>query len=167
MSKWDEARVATLRQRWGEGASASEIARELNCGFTSNAVIGKVHRLVFSRSVDVARTTASAAGKMGAIAQRASARAAAPRLKQAPVVAPKPHPAVERSARASNSPPIDSGRITILEVRDGLCRWPLGDPSSPSFRFCGETIAVECGPYCETHRGIAYTPRLSRKAEAA
>ena len=41
---WTDDRVETLKRMWGEGASASQIAKELG-GVTRNAVIGKVHRL--------------------------------------------------------------------------------------------------------------------------
>ena len=44
---WTDERVETLRRMWGEGASASTIAKELG-GVTRNAVIGKVHRLGLS-----------------------------------------------------------------------------------------------------------------------
>lgn len=42
---WTLAREQLLRKRWAEGYSASEIARELDCGMSRNAVIGKIHRL--------------------------------------------------------------------------------------------------------------------------
>lgn len=49
MSEWTDARIAFLRKRWGEGATASQIARELNEKFggyvSRNAVIGKASRI--------------------------------------------------------------------------------------------------------------------------
>ncbi|NJM84118.1 MAG: GcrA cell cycle regulator, partial [Tabrizicola sp.] len=44
---WTDERVETLKRMWGEGQSASQIAKELG-GVTRNAVIGKVHRLGLS-----------------------------------------------------------------------------------------------------------------------
>ena len=44
---WTDERVETLKKMWGEGQSASQIAKELG-GVTRNAVIGKVHRLGLS-----------------------------------------------------------------------------------------------------------------------
>ena len=41
---WTDDRVEILTKLWGEGLSASQIARELG-DVTRNAVIGKVHRL--------------------------------------------------------------------------------------------------------------------------
>ena len=45
---WTEDRVAVLRQLWGNGKSASEIAEILGGVWTRNAVIGKAHRLGLS-----------------------------------------------------------------------------------------------------------------------
>jgi hypothetical protein len=45
MTNWTESAVATLRQMWVEGLSASLIARQLGNGISRNAVIGKAVRL--------------------------------------------------------------------------------------------------------------------------
>ena len=45
MSDWTEERTELVKLRWKEGYSATEISRELNCGLSRNAVIGKIHRL--------------------------------------------------------------------------------------------------------------------------
>ena len=47
---WTDERVETLKKMWGEGQSASQIAKELG-SVTRNAVIGKVHRLGLSNRV--------------------------------------------------------------------------------------------------------------------
>ena len=44
---WTDERVEKLKELWGEGMSASQIAKALG-GVTRNAVIGKVHRLGLS-----------------------------------------------------------------------------------------------------------------------
>jgi GcrA cell cycle regulator len=44
--KWTDLMVQALKQRWADGATATEIAKEL--GVTRNAVIGRVHRLGLS-----------------------------------------------------------------------------------------------------------------------
>ena len=53
---WTDERVETLKKMWGEGQSASQIAKELG-GVTRNAVIGKVHRLGLSNRVGGAAST--------------------------------------------------------------------------------------------------------------
>ena len=67
---WTDERVELLKKMWGEGQSASQIAKELG-GVTRNAVIGKVHRLGLSN-----RTT-------GATAKPTGPAAAAPAAKEA------------------------------------------------------------------------------------
>ena len=62
---WTDERVELLKKMWGEGQSASQIAKELG-GVTRNAVIGKVHRLGLSNrssgggSTDSSKTEAKA-----------------------------------------------------------------------------------------------------------
>ena len=60
---WTDERVETLKKMWGEGQSASQIAKELG-GVTRNAVIGKVHRLGLSnRAGSATAAPAKAAAK--------------------------------------------------------------------------------------------------------
>lgn len=49
LSVWTDERVAELKKLWGDGFSCSQIAAELGCGITRNAVIGKAHRLGLSQ----------------------------------------------------------------------------------------------------------------------
>lgn len=52
--------------------------------------------------------------------------------------------------------------VTIMELREFMCRWPLGDPTTPEFRYCGAR-ANEGLPYCPHHAQIAYQPATERK----
>src|SRR5215213_1085709 len=52
--------------------------------------------------------------------------------------------------------------VTIMELREGVCRWPLGDPTTPAFRYCGAR-AAEGLPYCAHHAQMAYQPATERK----
>jgi GcrA cell cycle regulator len=52
--------------------------------------------------------------------------------------------------------------VTIMELRESTCRWPLGDPTTPAFRYCGAR-AVEGLPYCSHHAQVAYQPAAERK----
>src|SRR3954470_16259077 len=52
--------------------------------------------------------------------------------------------------------------VMILELREFMCRWPLGDPTTPEFRYCG-TQALMGLPYCPHHAQIAYQPAAERK----
>ena len=54
-------------------------------------------------------------------------------------------------------------RVTILELKEAMCRWPLGDPSSAEFRYCGSPKTS--GPYCAYHGGLAYQPVQERRRD--
>jgi GcrA cell cycle regulator len=54
-------------------------------------------------------------------------------------------------------------RVTIIELKEAMCRWPLGDPASPEFRYCGSPAAS--GPYCAYHVSLAYQPAHDRRRE--
>ena len=60
--------------------------------------------------------------------------------------------AVEKSAR----------RLTLMELTERTCKWPVGDPATPNFWFCG--LPVQQGkPYCEAHVGVAFQPMSARR----
>ena len=48
--------------------------------------------------------------------------------------------------------------VTLERAHPNACRWPLGDPKHPDFRFCGQP-ADGSRPYCQHHASIAYLPR--------
>ncbi|MDA9274850.1 GcrA cell cycle regulator, partial [bacterium] len=81
---WTDDRVEVLKKMWGEGQSASQIAKELG-GVTRNAVIGKVHRLGLSN-----RTTTSTAAKTDAKPKAAPKAPAKPKVEMRTEPAIKP-----------------------------------------------------------------------------
>ena len=185
---WTDERVATLTKMWGEGNSASQIAKELG-GVTRNAVIGKVHRLGLSNRT----TTAKAAPK---------AAKEAPKTKAKPKEAAKPAPSTSKSITEiptardipRKRPIITAGKplppqpsasevsaealakvveiedqakkLTLMQLTERTCKWPIGDPATEDFWFCGH--AVQAGkPYCETHVAVAFQPMSSRRDRRA
>ena len=46
--------------------------------------------------------------------------------------------------------------LTFANWDRNKCSWPIGDPRSPDFKFCGEPIE-EGKPYCTSHCKMAYT----------
>ena len=77
-------------------------------------------------------------------------------------IAPQAHSEVEPQAFESVVVPM-SLRVTIVELKEAMCRWPLGDPTSPDFRYCGSPAMT--GPYCAHHGGLAYQPAQERRRE--
>lgn len=172
---WTDERVELLKKLWLEGLSASQIASELGDGITRNAVIGKVHRLKLSgRAKPVAtaprvRTTPrspaiprrSAGGSFG----RGPAFSAMP--KRAPLGAPtvgatalKIDEEVVAEAFETVKPEAElfipeTERVSLLELNEHTCKWPIGDPLGRDFYFCGRP-SEEGKPYCEFHSRRAY-----------
>ena len=175
---WTDERVETLTKLWMEGLSASQIAGELGEGVTRNAVIGKVHRLklsarakptnsaprarpaarpaprrVASPSAGMSSPMSSGAAKMARPAMQASrpqsigatALAMDPQMDQQLYVAP---------AAAELFIPEDK-RLSLLQLTEATCKWPIGDPLSKDFYFCGQH-SLESGPYCDFHSRRAY-----------
>ena len=181
---WSDERVEKLKKMWGEGQSASQIAKELG-GVTRNAVIGKVHRLGLSNrnggggtSSDGA-TKANAAPKATAAARpapKASPKEAAPEPVAAPVSRIKPIiPAGQPLPPQPSANEIDpealakvnevekkAKKLSLMELTEKTCKWPVGDPATDDFWFCG--LPVQPGkPYCEAHVGVAFQPMSSRR----
>jgi len=53
-------------------------------------------------------------------------------------------------------------RLSLMELTERTCKWPIGDPATPDFWFCG--LPVEQGkPYCEAHVGVAFQPMSARR----
>lgn len=53
-------------------------------------------------------------------------------------------------------------KLTLMELTERTCKWPIGDPATEEFWFCG--LPVEQGkPYCEAHVGVAFQPMSSRR----
>jgi GcrA cell cycle regulator len=166
---WTDERVELLKKLWTDGLSASQIAAELG-NVTRNAVIGKVHRLGLSGRAKDAKPNGSAAPARPRKATRAPS-APAP-------IPPQPHnnnvviapislqPVTQEPAvfvEEDMAVPV-SERVTIMDLRESMCRWPMGDPTKPEFRFCGAR-SVTGLPYCTHHARIAYQPVADRKRD--
>ena len=190
---WTNERVELLKKMWGEGQSASQIAKELG-GVTRNAVIGKVHRLGLSnRNSGTSKPAAEPKEKPAAAPKPA---AAAPKPKPQPKteparpVTPEPASADARPATPARRQIIPAGqplppqpsaneispealakvnevekkakKLGLMELTERTCKWPVGDPATEDFWFCG-LPAQQGKPYCEAHVGVAFQPMSSRR----
>jgi GcrA cell cycle regulator len=154
---WTDERVETLKKLWADGLSASQIAAELG-GITRNAVIGKVHRLGLSGR---AKSPSSAAPRpRKARAHSHMLRVSRPAIRGNSALAydydVEPEPEL-----LDNIIPIGQRR-TILELTEETCRWPIGDPGSTDFFFCGGQTMTSL-PYCSYHSRVAYQPADRRR----
>jgi len=156
---WTDERVEMLKKLWLDGLSASQIAKQLG-GVTRNAVIGKVHRLGLS-----GRATPSQPARPAFKAPRPPR----PLTANPPIqrrAAPEPLalvPAAPAKPVVLPTPFVEQpGMATVLTLGAHMCKWPIGDPSSDEFRFCGRRSSPE-GPYCIEHANVAYQPHQSKK----
>ena len=185
---WNDERVEILKKMWGEGQSASQIAKELG-GVTRNAVIGKVHRLGLSnRNGGGGSSTADSKAKAAkpaakpAVKPRKAAAKPAPAPKEEAAPAPQPATRIKPIIPAGQPlPPQPSAneidpkalakvnevekkakKLNLMELTSRTCKWPVGDPATEDFWFCG--LPVQSGkPYCEAHVGVAFQPMSSRR----
>jgi GcrA cell cycle regulator len=152
---WTDERVASLKKLWLEGLSASQIAKQLG-GVTRNAVIGKVHRL----------------GLSGRATPAAPARPAFKAPRPARPVLSTPHqprraePVVHHAPITPSLPAVreEPGSATVLTLGAHMCKWPIGDPSTDGFTFCGRRTG-EDGPYCIEHARVAYQPQVKKNGK--
>lgn len=160
---WTDKRIELLKTLWAEGLSGSQIAEKLG-DVTRNAVIGKAHRIGLSKRGEPK-------DKAAAPRIRRGKRRSAPRVAKPETIAaiaedtPAGPPVNDASI---DPPPGDPGpvkRLSILELNETTCKWPIGDPGLPGFHFCGRRSG-EGVPYCERHCRIAY-PEWMQALEAA
>ena len=154
---WTDERVELLKKLWADGLSASQIAAELG-GITRNAVIGKVHRLGLSGR---AKSPSSATPRprkprSGGHMLRVSRPAVRGNTALAYDYDMEPEPELVEI-------PMEQ-RKTLLQLNEHTCRWPIGDPGSTEFFFCGGETANEL-PYCAYHSRVAYQPATDRRRE--
>lgn len=167
---WTSERVELLKKLWGDGLSASQIAGELG-GVTRNAVIGKVHRLGLSGRAKTAvagnaksRKTAKTAANDSqtpttapeSMPQSVGATALKAETTPAPQAKPEEKPVAELVPIAK--------RATILTLTERTCKWPIGDPTSKDFHFCGHASNPGV-PYCPYHCRMAYQPATDRRRD--
>jgi GcrA cell cycle regulator len=155
---WTDDRIATLRKLWNEGHSASIIAGNLG-EFSRNAVIGKARRLGLAsrRDIPVLRRNARKPSLF-------TARSRSPKAHMPPFLPrrrraqegqqAKPALKIETPAHPI-AEPSPASNVTIMALNSGACRWPLGDPKTSSFRYCGGPSKPGCS-YCTYHAEIAY-----------
>jgi GcrA cell cycle regulator len=155
VSPWTKQRTRVLRRRWSQGARVREIAAELGHGITYNAVIGKIHRLGISDRSPYGgapgrRYTANTRATEGPIHPPRAAwwfRKGPP-----PTWVVNARPYVETVGADAGIP--RRQRRSLLELEDDTCRWPVGDPRSLCFFFCGAQ-PLRNKPYCAEHAARA------------
>ena len=151
---WTEEKVAKLKELWGKGNTASQIA-EIIGGISRNAVIGKAHRLNLSAKI---KTRASSntnnnfkSNNLNNVDKLRKGRKS--RFKSL---------IIEKDFEPENPKQLE-------ELNENSCKWPIGHPNEKSFYFCGRSSLKDFS-YCKLHLLYAYQPKgkkedLSEKEE--
>ena len=141
---WNEEKVAKLKELWGKGNTASQIA-EIIGGVSRNAVIGKAHRLNLSYKIKTRSAPSNQSyqnndnGAENNLKQKRGRKSKFQSL------------IIEKDFEPENPKKLE-------ELDENSCKWPIGHPEEESFYFCGRTSLKDFS-YCKLHLLYAYQPK--------
>lgn len=156
-SSWTDERIAYVAERWSQGITARQIAQELGGGLSHSAVMGKIHRLgIAGLSPNAWAHRKRRGGDERRIPQwMVTLLISGIPLRQQrlpPVWVIKAKPYVDDPGLDADIPLAQ--RRSLLELASDNCRWPVGDPSTGDFFFCGAQ-PLQGTPYCAAHEARA------------
>ncbi len=139
---WTEEKVAKLKELWGKGNTASQIA-EIIGGISRNAVIGKAHRLNLSAKIKT-RTASTGHKNLDSNDQKNIIKKRGRRNKFRSLI-------IENDFEPENPKQLE-------ELDESVCKWPIGHPNEDSFYFCGRKSLKDFS-YCKLHLLYAFQPK--------
>ena len=142
---WTEEKVAKLKELWGKGNTASQIA-EIIGGISRNAVIGKAHRLNLSAKIKT-RTATSNQNFENSLEEKNIKTKKFRRGKFKSLI-------IEKNFEPENPKQLE-------ELTDNDCKYPIGHPNEKDFYFCGRSSLKDFS-YCKLHLLYAYQSRENK-----
>ena len=139
---WTDEKVAKLKELWGKGNTASQIA-EIIGGISRNAVIGKAHRLNLSAKIKT-RTAASSKNFDSSMQENNVKSNRGRKSKFKSLI-------IEKDFEPENPKQLE-------ELNENTCKWPIGHPDEKNFYFCGRSSLKDFS-YCKLHLLYAYQPK--------
>lgn len=162
LPKEDAALKSALAERMTATQAAAHLTKLLRREISRCAVIGRARRI---------------GAKINGAHENHRRDHANPKVKRAPTKKVAPQKPKQDSKAAPITPkavsivppPIEqiaiptSGRVALTELRDSMCKFPIGDPRADGFGFCGARKPIDGSPYCAFHARIAYAPVAERR----
>jgi GcrA cell cycle regulator len=153
-SPWTDERIEYVKVRWLRGVTARQIARELGGGVTKSAVLGKIHRLGIAQLSPNAwprrwrRRAKNGRHTFRRTVERPFSGIRPDQQWWRPIWVIEAKPYVDDPGKDADISPTQ--RRTLLELTSHDCRWPVGDPGTADFFFCGAEV-LRGKPYCKAH----------------
>jgi GcrA cell cycle regulator len=139
---WTEEKVSKLKELWGKGNTASQIA-EIIGGISRNAVIGKAHRLNLSAKIKT-RTATSSKNFDKNVEENNNQLKRGRKSRFKSLI-------IEKDFEPENPKQLE-------ELDESSCKWPIGHPDEKNFYFCGRSSLKDFS-YCKLHLLYAYQPK--------
>ena len=140
---WNEEKVSKLKELWGNGNTASQIAGIIG-GISRNAVIGKAHRLNLSAKIKTRAATSNQSFESSVVEKNIKDNKRDRKSKFKSLI-------IEKNFEPENPKQLE-------ELDESSCKWPTGHPNEKSFYFCGRSSLKDFS-YCKLHLLYAYQPK--------
>ena len=145
---WNEEKVNKLKELWGKGNTASQIAQIIG-GISRNAVIGKAHRLNLSAKIKTRTATSNQDFNSSENNKNTKLRRGRKSKFRSLII--------EKDFEPENPKQLE-------ELDESSCKWPIGHPDEKSFYFCGRSSLKDFS-YCKLHLLYAYQYQTKGKKD--